>query len=188
MIVKAVEVGKRVHTAAGVKRLVGAGGIAALHGSVEQLAQTQRRCHRQLSGHPARQDVIGGGRQRPQIRRRARRQASVEFVDDFEVGDQGAELGGGAEVEHGALVHIEWLVEIVGLHPQVVAVGGALVNDHAVVDVLDRIVGLEQMTTVESLGLRVLGVVQLPQVAVDAVLNRRVEGGFNAEVEPVQGV
>ena len=56
----------------------------------------------------------------------------MELGDELEVGDQRTQLGGRAEVELGALVDVERLLEVVGLDAQVVGSGAALVQRQAV--------------------------------------------------------
>src|SRR5215472_16924711 len=52
----------------------------------------------------------------------------MQLVDDAEIGDQSAQLGGRAELQFGPRVDIERLVETVGMDPQEVAVGAAFVQ------------------------------------------------------------
>ena len=56
---------------------------------------------------------------------------AVQVGDDRQVGDQGAQLGGRAELQLGTRIDVERLVQAVGMDAHVVAVAAALVQYEA---------------------------------------------------------
>ena len=66
----------------------------------------------------------------------------MQLLDDFQVGHQRSQLGGGTQIELGALVDVERLVEVVGQDPKLGALGRQFVK-RKTVDDLARI-GLAQ--------------------------------------------
>ena len=73
-----------------------------------------------------------------------RGQPRVQLSDDLEIGDERAQLGGGAEVELRALIDVERLIEIVRLHPQIVPAVAAFVEREAVDQGIAGRAGIEQ--------------------------------------------
>jgi hypothetical protein len=116
-----------------------------------------------------------------------RRETLVQLVDDVEIGHQGAQLGGRAEVELGAFVDVERLVVVVGLDPQVVHVLAALHQGEAVHH-LGRVAVAEQALAGQAGFFRMLGVGQLAQHVGDGLLDRGVEGRHHRQVEAVKVV
>ena len=77
----------------------------ALHCRVDHWLEAAVAGIREVIGHPIGQHVIvgfGGGRDRQQVTARQWRQPTMQFVDDAEIGNQCAQLGGRAELQFGA--------------------------------------------------------------------------------------
>ncbi len=84
----------------------------------------------------------------------------MQFGDDAQVGDEGAQLGRGAHVELGAPVDVEGLVQVVRLYPQQCAAIGELVEGEAVDRLLEVVARREQVGPIEAGRLDQDGVVQ----------------------------
>ena len=106
---------------------------------------------------------------------------------DVEVGHQRAQLGGGAEIELGALVDIERLVEIVGLHPQHVGVGPTL-HQREAVHHFGRIAFFQQLPGRQACRPGAGRVAQFAQQAGDVALHRRIERAGHRQVQSIEVV
>ncbi len=183
-VVELVEVGEAMAAAAGEEALVRAGGIAPPHRRFQQRRQVEAGLGGKRGGDPARQR-IGRGGGGPQVLRRQAAQAVVEIGHDLQIGDQGAQLGGRAEIELGALVDVEGAVEVVGLEAQVVAVAAAFV-EHQAVDHLLRRAAVEQPRRREAPGPQCVRIRQAPQDFGHALLDLLVQGGLDRQVQAVE--
>ena len=186
-VVLVVEIDEGVDAAAGEEAFARIGGIAALHGGVQQGGQAAVRRVRQVCGNPARQVVGRVRRHRAKLRARQVGVAAVQFGDDFQIGDQGAQLGGRAEVQLGALVDVQRPVQVVGLDADIVRVHPALVQhdavDHPVQVVL---AGVEQAEARHAKALDEARLVQLGQHFDHVRLGRAVQAGFRRQVIAVE--
>ncbi len=89
-------------------------------------------------------------RQRLQRRGGLRAPAAVQVGDDLQVGQQRAQLGGGAQLQLAAFVDVQRLLGGVGLHPDHVALVGAFQQREAVAHRAER-GGLQQALADELL-------------------------------------
>ena len=99
---------------------------------------------KKIIGRPARQDILPVDFQRPQLLVIQRGQPLMQICHDVEIGHQRTQFGGGTEVELGAFVDIQRLVEIIGLHPQGIGVASVLIQREAVHH-LGRIATVQQL-------------------------------------------
>jgi len=135
-VVFVLEIAEAVNAAAGEEGFTGAGRIAAFHGRFEQGFQRRFGLGAQDVDGPVAQAV---GRMLLDLGQFLRRRLGMAFVqvgDDQQVGNQGPELGAGAEIELGPGVDVERLVEVVGLDAQDVCRRRAFVERQAVIDLL----------------------------------------------------
>ena len=185
-VVLGLEVLEVVQPAAGEEALVRAGRIAPLQRRLQHRRQALVASLRQMAARPAPQRVLRVDRQRGQLRRAQGLPARMQRGHQLQVGDQGAQLGGRAQVQAGTLVQVEGLVEAVGLHPQQVAVLAALVEREAEHD-LAGVVALVQQVLAEQPGLPRAGPGgQAAQQGAGRALHLAVQRGGHRQVQPVQ--
>ena len=186
-VVAGIEVLEVVFAATGVEGLAGAGRITPLHRRVEHRRQRAVAAALQMVHRPACQPVLARDVDRVERLRVERRQLRVQRRDDLEVGHEGAQLGRRAELELGAGVDVEGLVEVVGLHPHVVDALAAFVQREAVVHAA-RVAVLEQLPAHQPGRLRLAGLAQAAQQLRHLGLQATVDAAAHAQVEAVEVV
>src|SRR6185436_9141045 len=82
-------------------------------------------------------------------------------------------------------IEIERLIQTVGMHAYEIAVGTALVNDDAVID-LRRVFVAEQVLSDHAQRLHLLAIVELGEHGADSFLRARVERGACGDIEPIE--
>ena len=131
-VVLGVEVLEAMQPAAGEEALrSGSPNSAAPSPPRAAPAGCARRRRRDASAAHWVKGSVAAAAARRELARRLAGEALVQRGDDLEVGDQRAQLGGRAEVELGAPVEVERLLEVVGLDAQVVDALAALVQREA---------------------------------------------------------
>src|SRR5215472_6250951 len=109
----------------------------------------------------------------------------MQLVDDAEIGDQSAQLGGRAELQFGPRVDIKRLVETVGMDPQEVAVGAAFVQYDAPRDA-GGVAVAEQLLADEAERAVIGGVLQMLENVGYPLLCRRIDGPIAGQIQPVE--
>ncbi len=189
-VVELVEIAEGVQAAAGKEGFAGIGRILALDGSFQHGRQGalgilgQRQ---EVFDAPLGQAILGidhGGAQLAVVHGR---EALEQLVDDVHVGHQGAQLGGGTQVQLGAFVDVERLVVVVGLNAQVVDVLAAL-HQRKAVDHLGRVAVAKQALAGQAGGRCSFRIVQFTQHPGDGLLRVGVERAHHRQVEAVQVV
>ena len=132
-IVLLLEIGEAVRAAAGEEGLVRAGRVAPFQRCVEYLREPGVAMRAQVVECPVAQPVGGMRGDRVQFLPVQPGVAAVQVGNDVQVGHQGAELGAGAQIELGAGIDVERLVQVVCLYAQQVAVGCGFVEREAVI-------------------------------------------------------
>ncbi len=110
---------------------------------------------------------------------------AVESGHELQVVCQRPELGRAAQLELHPLVHIEWLVEVVDLNAQHVAVWATL-EERQTVDDPPRIALGQHALRAQPVGLDEIGILQGPEQAECGFLERHIHAGVNGDIEPVQ--
>ena len=185
VVVAALEVAEAVRAAAGIEGLPGGSGIAALHRSRQRIRKAGAGVGPEVIQHPGTQAVarVELGARARQVRRG--HAALVDFGNELQPAHQGTQLGGGAEVELGAGIDVERLVEVVGIDAQVVHALPALVERQAV-DHLGRVAGAQQPRAGEPQFPDARRIGQPAQEGGDLLLHGGVERGARREIEAVQ--
>ena len=80
------------------------------------------------------------------------RHSANAFADDFKIGDQCAHFGGGTKIKFHAFIHVERLIDIIGLQRVFCCCRRTFIQHHAPFNFLGIIVGIEQTKTVKSYG------------------------------------
>jgi len=139
----------------------------------------------QVVNHPAPQPVAPVQLQARQLGASQRAVAGMRRADQVEPADKGAQFGGGAQVELGAGIDIQRLVEIVGVDPQPVEAFAAFVQRQAV-DHLARIVGPQQPGAGQPQFRDALWFSQGAQEFRHTKLYLGIEGGLSRQVEAIE--
>ena len=111
--------------------------------------------------------------------------ALVQLGNDFQVGGQHPEFGGGAQLQLAAFIDVERLVCAVGLHPYHAAVTGALEQGEAVAHIGSLFRGQQTLAKQADLPGK-LRVGQLLQVVAGGLLQLVVQRAGGAQVEAIQ--
>ncbi len=141
-----LEIGEALHPATGEEAFTGAAGILALHRRFQhgrQLALGRRAGAVKVVDGPTAQHILLRQLHTGQFGAAHAGIARVQLGDDLQVGHQGAQLGGGPQVEPATAVDVERLFDIVRLHPHDTCIAHALVQREAG-DQLRRVVLLAQ--------------------------------------------
>ncbi len=109
----------------------------------------------------------------------------MESGHELQVVCQRPELGRAAQLELHPLIHIEWLVEVVGLNAQHVAVWATL-EERQTVDDPPRIPLGQHALRAQPVGLDEIGILQGPKQAECGFLERHIHAGVDGDIEPVQ--
>ena len=184
-VVLDVEVGEMVQSAAGEERL-GRRRVLPAHRAVEQVGQFDFGMVEQDGGHPLRQHIalrLGFLLECGLVEFAV---VGVQSRNDFQIGHQGAQLGGRAKIEPGLAVDVERLVEVVGLDAQMDAGRRFFIQGEAVDHLGKIVVGPEQAMTDQSRRRYRLGFAKALQIADDLLLCRLVDGGAGLQVEAVE--
>ncbi|MCY1520965.1 hypothetical protein D9M68_557600 [compost metagenome] len=112
----------------------------------------------------------------------------MQLGHELQVAHQGAQLGGRAQVQPRALVHVEGLVDVVGLDAQQVGPGAALEQREAVDQRAGVGARVEHVGADQPRGLRRGGRAQPGQHARHERLCFAVQAGFGLEIEALQVV
>ena len=131
-VVLAAEVAEGVYAAAGKEALLRIGRVAPLQCGVEDCRERCIRVAAQVVDGPAAQVILFGDVQRFQLGAGLAGMALIQLGDDFQIGSQHTQLGGGAQFQLAAFVDVEGLVGAVGLHANPAAAAGALEEGEAV--------------------------------------------------------
>ena len=186
-IVLGIEVDEIVQSAAGEEHFP-CRRILAAHRGVEQGIPLDAGLAQQGGGHPLRQHVALRLGLLPERLGVERAVVVVQIRDDLQIGDQGAQLGGGAEIQPRLAVDVERLVEVVGLNAQHIAQRRFLVQGEAVDHLAERVVGLQQTKSDQARRCGGFGVGQALQVVADDLLRRLVDGGVDLQIQAVEVV
>ena len=184
-VIVLVEVGKGEHAAAGVKRLPRARGKLALHRGIERLAQAGARICPEIIQHPRAQVVARVQREQPLGGTGRVREFRVCSRDQLEPAQERAQLGGGSEIELGAGIDVQRLVQIVGVDAQPVHALAALVEREAV-NHLRGIGSPHQMLAVQPQLGDALRARERTQEGGDLVLHRRIQRGAGIQIETIE--
>jgi len=185
--VAGVEVVEAVKPPAGEERLAARGGVAPLEGRIEERREREIGICAQTGQREAADGVGGMGGKRRQQGRRRPGVAGVELGHELQVVDEGAQLGGGAEVELHLLDGVEGLGEGVDVHADAVRPRAALQDQNGVGDV-PGIALLEQARGEQARRRGALGLPEPRQQAPDLLFEIGVEGRRRGEIQALEGV
>ena len=123
---------------------------------------------------------------RPQCLRWLARIALIQLGDQFQVMDQGAELGSRAQIQADALVNIQRLLVVVGLDAQPMALWATLIQREAIDDAVEVVLVAQQMLTDEAGSTRLLARPECIQRLSHGLLDRWVDRTHDGQVEVVE--
>ena len=173
-VVVRVEVGELMQAAAGEETFPRAGRIVPAHCRLEHAGKAAIGMGGQIASRPG-GERIGGCGDDLELGGLVPAEPRVQLGDDLEIGDQGAQLGGRAEVQLRALVDVERLIQIVGLHAQIVDAVAPFVQRQAVDQRIAGGAGVEQAVAVQAHLAGGLRIAQPAQHLSDAPLGRQIE-------------
>ncbi len=180
-----VEVMEGVEPAAGGKRLARARRVPAVQGRFQHGGERRAGGLAQIVDSPHGEVISGVDVHDAQLGGVKPRIALVQIRDDLEVRDERAQLGRRAQIEPGAGVDIERLIEVVRLHAQDIGAGPALVEREAV-DHARRLAAIQEVKTPESERVDGGRVPQGLQGPAHGILDRPVQRALYGQVEPAQ--
>ncbi len=125
---------ENMQAAAGKEPFVGIAGILAFQRGIQHGRQALVGALQQIIDRPAAQDIAGIGilfAQRFGIQHGI---FLVQRFDNFQIGHQRSQFGGGTQVQLGALVDIQGLIETIGLNPKLGTVRSQLGKREAIDD------------------------------------------------------
>ena len=134
------------------------------------------------------QNVLGLRGDARQFGRLQADKSLMQRLHDVEIGYQGAQFGGRAELQLGTGIDVERLVHAVGVDAQVVAVRTALIQHETVGHLVDDLAAREQLVSDHAHLLGEFRVGQSLQDSGNARLGRGVHRRLGAQVETVERV
>ena len=111
----------------------------------------------------------------------------MQVGNDVEIRNQGSQLGTGAQVKLGTGIDVERLVQVIGLHAQLIAQRGFLIQGEAVIDP-NRITAIEQAVFAKAGAAQILGVGHALQLRGNVCLGEGIERRLDLQIEAVERV
>ncbi|MDR8896663.1 hypothetical protein FEP69_06056 [Burkholderia multivorans] len=184
-VVGLLEVREDLRAAARIEH-VGARRILALDCRVEHRLQRAVARMRQVVERPARESVDRIGLHARELGIRQMPVARMQVGHDLQIGDQRAQFRGRAEVDAAAAIHVERLVDAVGLHAQQVGAVAMFVQREAVRQVRRVVLRREHLEAVQAGRLCAVARGRLREPFGDRALHAVVERARRFEVELVE--